>query len=152
MLRFSFLKKKKNALDLLKRFKMERCKAISTLLVHNEKLSKEDCGDKANPTVYRSLIGSLLYLTTTRPDFMFVVNLLSRFMNSLGQVHFGVAKRVLRYVKGIADYDIWYGTSENDLLQGYSDNDWVGSADDMRSISGYVFSLGSNAFSWNSKK
>ena len=129
-----------------------KCKAVSIPLVCNEKLSKEKYGDKADPTAYRSLIGSLLYLTTTRPDLMFTASLLSRFMHSPSQVHFGVAKRVLRYVKGTADYGIWFTPSENGLLQGYCDSDWAGSVDDMKSTSGYVFSLGSGVFSWNSKK
>ena len=64
----------------------------------------------------------------------------------------GVAKRALRYVKGSADYGIWYSSTENGMLQGYSDSDWAGSIDDMKSTSGYVFSLGSGVFSWNSKK
>ena len=128
---------------------MKRCKVISTSLAHNENLFKEDCGDKANPIVYRSLIGNLLYLTTTRPNLMFVATLLTRFMNFLGQVHFGVAKRMLRYVEGTTDYGIWYSPSKNGLFQGYSDNDWVGSVDDMKSASGYVFSLDLGAFSWN---
>ena len=147
-----FISQKKYALDLLKKFKMERCKVVSTPLVYNEKLSKEECGDKADPTAYRSLIGRLLYLTATRPDLMFTASLLSRFMHSPGQVHFGVAKKVLRYVKGTADYGIWFTPSENGLLQGYCDSDWAGSVDDMKSTSGYVFSLGSGVFSWNSKK
>ena len=58
----------------LKRFKMERCKPISTPLVHNEKILKFEGGNKADPAVYRSLIGSLLYLTATRPDLIFAAS------------------------------------------------------------------------------
>ena len=68
-------------------------------------------------------------------------------MHSAGQVHFGVAKKMLRYVKGTTDYSIWFSPSENRLVQGYCDNDWAGNADDMKSTSRYVFSLGSGVFS-----
>jgi len=147
-----FISQRKYAWDILKRFKMERCKSVPTPLVHNEKISKFERGDKADPTVYRSLIGSLLYLTATRPDLMFAASLLSRFMQAPSQVHLGVAKRTLRYIKGTADYGIWFKREEQGQLMGYSDSDWAGSVDDMKSTSGYAFTLGSGMFSWNSKK
>ena len=131
---------------------MERYNAVFMPLVHNKKLFKKDCSDKVDPTVYNSLIGSLLYLITTRLDLMFATSLLSSFMNSLGQVHLRVAKRVLRYVKGIVDYGILYSPLENGLLQAYSNNDWARSVDDIKSTFAYVFSLSLGVFSWNSKK
>ena len=85
---------------------MESCKAIATLLVANEKLSKENVGTRIYESVYTSLIGSLLYLTITRPDLMFVASLLSRFMQALGENHMVTPKKVLRYVKGTQDYGI----------------------------------------------
>ncbi|XP_015170395.1 uncharacterized mitochondrial protein AtMg00810-like [Solanum tuberosum] len=147
-----FISQRKYAWDILKRFKMERCKSTPTPLVHNEKISKFEGGDRADPTIYRSLIGSLLYLTATRPDLMFAASLLSRFMQSRCQVHLGVAKRTLRYIEGTADYGIWFKREEQGQLMGYSDSDWAGSVDDMKSTSGYAFTLGSGMFSWNSKK
>ena len=64
--------------------------------------------DKADDFVYRSIIGSLLYLSATRPDIMFVASLLSRFMHSPSQVHFRAAKRVLRYIRGTTDYGLYF--------------------------------------------
>ena len=75
------------------------------------------------PSAYRSLIGSLLYLTTTRPDLMFPAGLLSRFMSSPSNVHMGVAKRVLKYIRGIIDPGILYSKSGGVKLNGYADND-----------------------------
>ena len=101
---------------------------------------------------YRSLIGYLMYLTATRPDIMFSVSLLSRFMHCASEVHFQVAKRIIRYIKGTTNYGIKYSYCQNFKLHGYSDSDWAGSIDDMRSTIGFCFSFGSGIFSWSSKK
>lgn len=147
-----FISQHKYALDMLKKFSMENCKSVATPLVLNEKLHKDDGEPKVEGSTFRSLIGSLLYLTATRPDLMFSASLLSRFMQSPSQKHFGVAKRVLRYLKGTANYGIYYTNVEDATLIGYSDSDWAGCLDDYKSTSGYVFSFGSGAFTWNSRK
>ncbi|KAL0416081.1 UNVERIFIED_CONTAM: Retrovirus-related Pol polyprotein from transposon RE1 [Sesamum latifolium] len=148
-----FISQKRYALEILRKFKMEKSKPVSTSLIHNEKLSRSEKGDDADASLYRSLIGSLLYHTATRPDLMYAVaGVLSRFLQSPGQVHMGAAKRVLRYVKGTHDYGIWYTQSEDVKLFGYADSDWAGCPDDLKSTTGYVFSLGSGVFSWLSKK
>lgn len=71
---------------------MERCKPVSTPLFHNEKISKFEGGDRADPAIYRSLIGGLLYLTTRKPDCMFAASLLSRLMHGPSLIPLGVAK------------------------------------------------------------
>ena len=98
-----FISQEKYAKDLLKKFKMEGCKAMTTPLMENVKLSKEDKGARVDPSKYRSLIGSLLYLTITRPYLMFASSLLSRFMQNPGETYMGAGKRVLRYVEGTTD-------------------------------------------------
>ncbi|CAL2249531.1 unnamed protein product [Prunus armeniaca] len=147
-----FICQKKYTENLLKKFKMYGCKTVATPLITNEKLRKEDGSSKANESVYRSLIGSLLYLTTTRPDIMYSTSLLSRFMQNPSQIHYGAAKRILRYLQGTIDYGIWYKPTTNPRLFGYTDSDWAGSVDDMKSTSGYAFTIGSGIFSWSSKK
>ena len=147
-----FVCQKKYAKTILEKFKMANCKSVATSLVVNEKLTKEDGSKQVDATLYRSLVGSLLYLTATRPDIMFATSLLSRFMHNPSQTHFGAAKRVLRYVRGTLDYGLCYGKDVDAKLVGYCDSDWAGSVDDMKSTSGYVFSLGSGVFSWASKK
>ncbi|KAL5761520.1 hypothetical protein ACOSP7_005729 [Xanthoceras sorbifolium] len=72
-------------------------------------------------------------------------------MHSPSLTHLGVGKRILRYLKGTLDFGIWYEKSDGKLV-GYVDSDWAGSLDDSKSTTGFVFSLGSGAFSWNSKK
>ncbi|XP_042006029.1 secreted RxLR effector protein 161-like [Salvia splendens] len=147
-----FITQEKYTKNLLRRFKMEGCKPVATPLVTNEKFSKEDGTPKANAAIYRSIIGSLLYLTASRPDIMYSTSLLSRFMQDPSQVHYGAAKRILRYLQGTRDYGIWYTPESFSKLIGYTDSDWGGSTDDMKSTSGYTFSLGSDIFSWSSKK
>ena len=147
-----FICQKKYTEALLKKFKMYGCKPVATPLVTNEKLQKKDGAPEADASRYRSLIGSLLYLTATRPDIMYAVSLLSRFMQSPSQIHFGVGKRILRYLQGTKEFGIWYKTMTSSRLLGYTDSDWAGSVDDMKSTSGFAFSLGSGIFSWASKK
>ncbi|XP_028116204.1 putative disease resistance protein RGA4 [Camellia sinensis] len=147
-----FICQKKYAKEILKKFQMEECKAINTPMGQKEKLSKEDGASKVDEGYYRSLIGCLMYLTATRPDILFVVSLLSRFMHCASEVHLRAAKRVLRFIKGSLDCGVNFEKSQNFKLSGFSDSDWGGSVDDMKSTSGYCFNLGSGVFSWCSKK
>ncbi|KAL0440855.1 UNVERIFIED_CONTAM: Secreted RxLR effector protein [Sesamum radiatum] len=73
-------------------------------------------------------------------------------MQSPSQVHYAAAKRILRYLRGTKDFGIWYKSTNDAKMVGYTDSDWAGSVDDMKSTSGYTFSLGSGIFSWASKK
>lgn len=143
---------KKYAKDLLKKFKMENAYPASTPMELGLKLSKHDVSEAFDATIYRSLVGSLMYLTTTRPDIMFSVSLLSRFMTSPKRSHWEAGKRVLRYILGTVDHGIHYKRNVDNVLVGYSDSDWGGNIDDFKSTSGYVFNIGSGAVSWASKK
>ena len=84
-----------------------------------------------------------MYLTASRPDIVQAVTLLSRFMHCASEEHMQDAKRILRYVKGTIDYGIKYAKTDQFRLVGFSDNDWAGSVDDMKSTTGFCFSLGS---------
>ena len=136
----------------IEEIQMKECKIVSTPMNQKEKLSKEDGADKVDEGYYRSLIGCLMYLTTTRPNILFVVSLLSRFMHCASEIHLRAAKRILRYIRGIVDYSVKLEKCQELKLYGFSDNDWAGSIDDMKSTSGYCFSLGSGVFSWCIKK
>ncbi|XP_044461807.1 uncharacterized mitochondrial protein AtMg00810-like [Mangifera indica] len=142
-----FISQQKSAKEVFMKFNMKNCRSISTPLMQNEKLRKDDKAEKVNESLYRSLISCLMYLTVTRPDIMFAVSLLSRFMYCATEVHFKAAKRVLRYVKGTTDFGIMFEKSEKLNFHGYADSDCAGSYDDMRSTSGYVFSFGFGCFS-----
>lgn len=131
---------------------MNNCKAIATPLVANEKLPT-DAGDKlSNPTEYRSLIGCLLYICSTRPEIMFSVSYLSRFMQQPCKSYFTAAKRLLRYLKGTSSYCVKFTRSDVVDLVAFSDSDWGSCIDDAKSTSGYIFTLVNGVFSWNSHK
>ncbi|RVW21330.1 Retrovirus-related Pol polyprotein from transposon RE1 [Vitis vinifera] len=147
-----FISQKKYAKEILNKFHMDDCKRTSTPMNQKEKFSKDDGTEKVDESQYRSLIGCLMYLTATRPDIMFSVSLLSRFMHCASEVHFQAAKRIVRYIKGTTNYGIKYSYCQNFKLHGYSDSDWAGSIDDMRSTTGFCFNFGSGIFSWSSKK
>ena len=147
-----FLCQQKYAKEVLKNFNMEGCKSTATPMNQKEKFCKEDGAEKVDEGLYRSLIGCLMYLTATRPDIMQAVSLLSRYMHCASEIHFQAAKRILRYVKGTVDYGIRFSQVKNFNFHGFSDSDWAGCADDMRSTSGYCFTFGSEIFSWCSKK
>ncbi|XP_016720863.1 secreted RxLR effector protein 161-like [Gossypium hirsutum] len=147
-----FLSQKAFALKILNKFSMLNCKATSTPVAIGEKLSSQCDFEKVSESTYRSLVGCLFYLTATRPDIMFAASLLSRFMHCCNEKHFQAAKRVLRYIKGTKSYEMFFSKVENMKLIGYADSDWAGSIDDMKSTSGYLFTLGSTIFCWSSKK
>ncbi|XP_024164182.1 secreted RxLR effector protein 161-like [Rosa chinensis] len=147
-----FITQKKYAKTILKKFKMLGCKSVATPLVVNENFQKEDGSGSANESIYRSLVGSLLYLTATRPDLMYAASLLSRFMHKPTKVHYGAAKRILRYIQGTIEFGIMYERNVEPKLFGFCDSDWGGSVDDLKSTSGYTFILGTGVFYWASKK
>ncbi|KAM1746060.1 hypothetical protein ACFX11_012725 [Malus domestica] len=147
-----FIHQKKYASSLLDKFGLKECKPVLTPLVATEKLTTNDGSGAASEELYRSLVGSLLYLTATRPDIMYASSLLARFMHCPTSKHVGTAKRVLRYIKGTLDYGLEYVKGKNSMLIGFCDSDWSGSIEDSKSTSGYAFSFGSGVFSWASVK
>ncbi|KAG9454467.1 hypothetical protein H6P81_007371 [Aristolochia fimbriata] len=148
----TFISQKKYASSILSRFKMDNCKLVATPAEVGMRLKQDSEGEAVNPTLLKSLVGSLRYLTFTRPDIMFAVGLVSRFMEQPRRDHFAAAKRILRYIKGTLGYKLFYSASEASRLIGYTDSDYGGDIDTRKSTSGYVFNIGSGAFSWSSKK
>ena len=88
----------------------------------------------------------------TSPDISYSVGMLSRYICNPSRYHFGVAKRILRYVAGVVDFGIWYECASNFRLFGYFNSDWAGSTEDRRNTYGSVFLLGSGAVTWSFKK
>ncbi|KAH9669729.1 hypothetical protein KPL70_021911 [Citrus sinensis] len=128
-----FISQESYAKETLKRFKMNDCNPISTPVECGVKLSKHDEGEDIDPTFFKSLVGSLCYLTCTRPDILHAVGLVSRYMENPKTIHFKAAKRIIRYIKGIINFDLLYSFSNDYKLVGYSDSDWGGDVDDRKS-------------------
>ncbi|KAM1556532.1 hypothetical protein TB2_040114 [Malus domestica] len=147
-----FISQESYTKEILKKFKMDDCKPISTPVECGVKLTKHDQGESVDPTFFKSLVGSLHYLTCTRPDILYVVGLISRYMENPTTTHLKTAKRILRYLKGTVNFGMFYSSSDSHKLVGYSDSDWVGDSDDRKSTTGFVFFMGDTAFTWMSKK
>ena len=87
------------------------------------KLNVDSSGVEVSPTLYRSIIGSLLYLTASRPDIAFSVGVCARYQANPKESHLTAVKRIIRYINGISDYGLWYSKDSNACLAGYSDAD-----------------------------
>ncbi|CAJ2639996.1 unnamed protein product [Trifolium pratense] len=140
------------AKEVLKKFKMDDANPVSTPMECGIKLSKHEEGETVDPSLFKSLVGSLRYLTCTRPDILYAVGVVSRYMEHPTTTHLKAAKRILRYIKGTTNLGLYYSISDDYKLVGYSDSDWGGDVDDRKSTSGFVFYIGNTAFTWMSKK
>ena len=101
-----FISQRKYAMDLLKKSNMINYKATATTLNINEKLKLEDSTCLTNTRYYRSLVGGLIYLTHTRPDIIFFIGVVSRFMHSPSKYHLRAIKRIMYYIIGTTNYNI----------------------------------------------
>ncbi|XP_050888292.1 uncharacterized mitochondrial protein AtMg00810-like [Lathyrus oleraceus] len=147
-----FITQEGYAKEVLKKFKMDDANPVGTLMGCGSKLSKHENGEIVDPTLYKSLVGSLCYLTSTRPNVLYVVGVVSRYMEAPTTTHFKATKRILRYIKGTINFGLHYYSSNNYEIIGYSDSDWSGDLDDRKSTIGFVFFMGDTAFTWMSKK
>ena len=95
----------------------------------NAKLCAHEGKDLADGTMYRQLVGSLIYLTLTRPDISFAVGVVSRYMQNPKKSHLEAVRRILRYVKGTIDFGLLYNKDEDCKLIGYCDADYAGDHD-----------------------
>ncbi|XP_069145620.1 secreted RxLR effector protein 161-like [Solanum lycopersicum] len=131
---------------------MKNCNPIDTPVEFCSKINKVGRGDMVDNTLYRKIVGILMYLTVTRPDIMYVVSLISRYMESPTEIHFLAAKRFLRYLQGTKDFGLFYKKGEKSNLIGFADRDHAGDQDDKKCTFGYVFVLGTGFVSWSSRK
>ncbi|XP_055800411.1 secreted RxLR effector protein 161-like [Solanum dulcamara] len=127
---------------------MKKCTPVEFGL----KLNKARRGDKVDNTLYRHIVDSLMYLTAARSDIMYVVGLISRYMEIPMEIRLLATKRNLCYVQGTKDFGLFYKKVEKSSLIGFAGSDYAGDQDDRKSTSGYVFLLGIRAVSWSSKK
>ncbi|GKV22643.1 hypothetical protein SLEP1_g32495 [Rubroshorea leprosula] len=142
----------KYASDLVSKAELNDGKSVSTPLEPNFKLTPMDGSPLSNPTRYRQLVGSLVYLTTTRPDIAYAVHIVSQFMDAPHSTHYAAMLRIIRYVKGTLFHGLHFSANSSLVLRAYSDVDWAGDPSDRRSTTSYYLFLGNFLIYWRSKK
>jgi Reverse transcriptase (RNA-dependent DNA polymerase) len=140
----------------LRDFNMANCNnKVTTPMETSSRLMPAEPGYQADPVFrknYQSAVGSLMYaMLGTRPDLAYAVSVISRFSANPTDAHWSAVKRIFRYIASTLGMCLVY-RGEIQPLEGYTDSDWAGDQDTRRSTSGYVFSLGSAAISWSSKR
>nr|XP_043630036.1 uncharacterized mitochondrial protein AtMg00810-like [Erigeron canadensis] len=148
-----FIHPTKYAQAKLKRFGMEDTSPMDTPIQKNHQLGLFSFNDpKVDPTRYRAMIGSLMYLTTSRPDIMFAVCLCARYQSCPRESHMKPVKRILRYLKGQPVLGLWYSIGGDFEFMSYNDADYGGCNYDRKSSSGGCQFLGGRLVSWQCKK
>ncbi|XP_019438931.1 PREDICTED: uncharacterized protein LOC109344628 [Lupinus angustifolius] len=132
---------------------MFQCKFVSTPVEAGKLVHQDD--SSVDKTMYRQMVGCLRYICNTRPDIVYVVGLISRFMEAPTREHLLAAKRLFRYIKGTIDFGLLlpnhFSNPSYDVI-GFSDADWCGDKLDRKSTTWYLFMLGNSPISWCSKK
>ncbi|KAK1424178.1 hypothetical protein QVD17_19498 [Tagetes erecta] len=145
-----FINQSKFVEKLLKKFKMQDCQTIRTPSDVNCKIQPDSKGKSVDQTLYRSMIGSLMYLTASRPDIMYAVCVCARYQSDPKESHLVAVKRIFRYLKGKPNLGLWYPYEGNFELYSYSDSDIGGCALDRKSTTGGCQFLGPRLVSWKS--
>ncbi|KAJ9551554.1 hypothetical protein OSB04_015599 [Centaurea solstitialis] len=138
--------------DLLKRFHMDTSSVAKTPMASGTLIGADPKGKPVDQKTYRAIIGSLLYLTASRPDIMFATCFCARFQANPKESHMMAVKRILRYLKGTPNRGLWYPKESGFELVAFSDADHGGCQLDRKSTSGHVQFLGDKLVSWGSKK
>lgn len=157
------LNQRKYALELISDLGLTGSKPMNTPMEQNTKLTSKNFDIQAGfldengelmtePAKYRTLIGKLLYLTTTRPDISFSVQALSQFMSSHKQSHYEAAIRVVKYIKKEPGKGLFMKEDTSEVLSAYCDSDWGACLESRKSITGYAVKMGDNLICWKVKK
>ncbi|GKF38597.1 hypothetical protein Tco_0118658 [Tanacetum coccineum] len=131
---------------------MENCDTVPTLMVEQAKLKLDLVGKPVDHTDYRSMIRSLMYLTSSRPDIMFATCMCARYQANPNEHHVSAVKKIFRYLKGTINLGLWYPKDFGFDLTAYSDADHAGCHLDRKSTSGSVQFLGDKLVCWSSEK
>nr|GEW09369.1 hypothetical protein [Tanacetum cinerariifolium] len=147
-----FLLDNKFSKEILKKFKMYSCDPVDTHMVDQLKLDEDPLGIPVDQTRFRSMVGSLIFLTASRPDLVFDVCMCAMHQASPTKKHLEALKRVFRYLKGTINWRLWYPKDTAVALTAYAYADHAGCQDTRRCTSGRAQFLGDNLVSWSSKK
>ncbi|GJS34112.1 putative ribonuclease H-like domain-containing protein [Tanacetum coccineum] len=147
-----FISQDKYVVDILKKFDFCSIKTTTTPIESNKPLVKDEDGIDVDVHVYRSMIGSLMYLTASRPDIMFAVCACARFQVTPKASHLNAVKRIFRYLKHQPKLGLWYPRDSPFELEAFLDSDYGGASLDRKSTTGGCQFLGRRLISWQCKK
>ncbi|KAJ9553109.1 hypothetical protein OSB04_017154 [Centaurea solstitialis] len=147
-----FINQAKYIKDILKKYNLENAKIMKTPMSPSCALDSDPDGKAVDVTTYRGMIGSLMYLTASRPDIMFSTCLCARYQSKPKESHLKAVKRIFRYLKGTVNLGLWYPKGSGYELTGYTDADHGGCKLDRKSTTGHIQFLGDKLVSWASKK
>ncbi|GJR19628.1 retrovirus-related pol polyprotein from transposon TNT 1-94 [Tanacetum coccineum] len=147
-----FINQSKYALESLKKYGFDSCDLVDTLMVEKSKLDEDKEGKAVDPSHYRGMIGTLLYLTASRPDLQFAICMCARYQARPTEKHLNAVKRIFRYLKGTVHRGLWYPKDSSIALTTFADADHAGCQDTRRSTSGSMQLLGDRLVSWSSKR
>ncbi|KAJ9544470.1 hypothetical protein OSB04_024177 [Centaurea solstitialis] len=147
-----FINQGKYVHDMLKKFHLTSCTPMKTLMAPPLLLDKDSNGKPIDVTLYRGMIGSLLYLTASRSDIMYSTCLCAHNQAEPKESHLTTVKRIFRYLKGTPNLGLWYAKDSGFDLNAYSDSDFAGCKIDTKNTTGGCQLLGGKLVSWISKK
>jgi hypothetical protein len=147
-----FISQGKYVSDMLKKFDLTSCSSMKTPMAPPLTLDKDSLGKSVNVTLYRGMIGSMLYLKASRPDIMYSTCLCTLYQADPKESHLTDVKRIFRYLKGTPNLGLWYPKDSGFDLIAYSDSNFSGCKLDRKSTTGGCQLLGGKLISWTSKK
>ena len=147
-----YLTQVKYTSNLISQASITDSKIIDTPIEYNCCLNSHDGKSLSDVTLYRQLVGNLIYLTVTRPDISYAVHVVSQFMVAPRSPHYAIVLRILRYMKGTIFDGLHFSSHSSLILHAYSDVDWAGDPTDRQSATRYCFLLGDSLITWRSKK
>nr|GFB70605.1 hypothetical protein [Tanacetum cinerariifolium] len=147
-----FINQSKYALEILKKYKFDTSNPIDTPMAERPKLDEDKGGKLTDPIRYRGMVGSLMYLSASRPDIVFAVCMCARYQASPIDKHLLAIKLIFRYLCRTINMGLWYPKDSSFALTAFADADYAGCQDTKRSTSGSAQFFGSRLVSWSSKK
>ncbi|GKA37278.1 retrovirus-related pol polyprotein from transposon TNT 1-94 [Tanacetum coccineum] len=147
-----FINQSKYDLESLKKYDFNSCDPVDTPMVEKSKLDENKEGKAIDPSHYRGMIGTLLYLTASRPDLQFAIYMCAQYQARPTEKHLHAVKRIFRYLRGTVNRGLWYLKDSSIALTAFVDVDNAGCQDTRRSTSGSMQFLGDRLVSWSSKR
>ncbi|GJZ58165.1 retrovirus-related pol polyprotein from transposon TNT 1-94 [Tanacetum coccineum] len=147
-----FLNQSKYALESLKKYGMESYDLVDTPIVEKSKLDENTQGKAVDPTHYRGMVGTLMYLTSSRPDLVYAVCMCTRYQARPTEKHLHAVKRIFQYLRGTVNRELWYSKDSAIALTAFADADHAGCQDTRRSTSRSMQLLGDRLVSWSTKR